>query len=255
MCLILVALETHPRYTLVLAANRDEFYERPTAQAAFWDEHPHLLAGRDLRGQGTWLGITLGGRIAAVTNYRDPSSIMEGAPSRGGLITGYLTGDEDPAPHIDRLKPKAHLFNGFNILLGDGRDMYWYSNRGEQEQRLSPGIHGVSNRLLDTPWPKITRGKERFQEILSQGEEVHPEEMFSMLRHGEPARDEDLPDTGVGLELERMLSPLFITSPDYGTRSSTLLLIDRDHRVTFLERTFNSDPQHPMDVRHEFTIK
>ncbi|MCD6296455.1 MAG: NRDE family protein [Deltaproteobacteria bacterium] len=255
MCLILLAIQSHPAYKLVIAANRDEFYERPTAPAAFWDDEPGLLAGRDLRAGGTWLGITTKGRIAAITNYRDPSSIKSDAPSRGSLVTGFLSGRQSPAEYLEGLKKKAHEYNGFNLIVGEKHELYWYSNREEGVQGLSTGIYGVSNRLLDTPWPKVTRGKKMLRALLSEEKNPAPDALFSMLEDRAIPDDKKLPDTGVGLEWERMLSPIFITSPDYGTRSSTLLFIDHYDTVTFIERTFNSSPDHSTTVKYEFRIQ
>jgi uncharacterized protein with NRDE domain len=255
MCLILLAIQSHPAYKLVIAANRDEFYERPTAPAAFWDSEPGLLAGRDLRAGGTWLGITTKGRIAAITNYRDPSSMKNDAPSRGSLVTDFLSGQQSPVDYLDDLKRAAHEYNGFNLIVGKKHELYWYSNREEGIRDLSTGIYGVSNRLLDTPWPKVTRGKKMISTLLYEEKDPSPETFFSMLADRSVPDDNKLPDTGVGLELERMLSPIFITSPDYGTRSSTLLFIDRHDRVIFIEKTFNASPDHSTTVKHEFRIQ
>jgi len=255
MCLILFAIQSHPDYKLVIAANRDEFYERPTAPAAFWDDEPGLLAGRDLRAGGTWLGITTKGRIAAITNYRDPSSIKSNAPSRGSLVTGFLSGRQSPAEYLEGLKKKAHEYNGFNLIVGEKHELYWYSNRGQGIRGISSGIYGLSNHLLDSPWPKVTRGKKMFRRLLSEEKDPVPKAFFSMLADRSIPDDGSLPDTGVGLEWERMLSPIFITSPAYGTRSSTLLFIDHYDGVTFIERTFNSSPAHAVTVKHEFRIQ
>ena len=254
MCLILAAVDAHPAYRLIIAANRDEFYDRPTLPAAFWKEPPGLLAGRDLRGGGTWMGITREGRMAAITNYRDPASNRKSAPSRGRLVTGFLAGEDEPGIYIARLMPEAARYNGFNLLAGDRKDLYWYSNRGEGIRRLGPGIHGLSNRLLDTPWPKVTRAKKMFRHVLSAGDDVDPEALFRLLEDRMRPADKDLPDTGMGLELERILSPIFITSPAYGTRSSSILLMDREGDVTFLERTFDRDPDHPSTRDFRFRI-
>ncbi len=255
MCLILLAIQSHPRYKLIIAANRDEFYDRPTAPAAFWDDAPYLLAGRDLRAGGTWLGITMQGRIAAITNYRDTASLKDQAPSRGQLVTGFLTGKETPERYLDMLDQKSQEYNGFNLIIGDKESLYWYSNRGEGRRLLDNGIYGVSNRLLDTPWPKVTRGKEILQRALSGIDNAEPEMMLHMLEDRSIPGDESLPDTGVGLEWERILSPIFITSPGYGTRSSTLIFVDLNDRVTFIERTYNADPDHAVTIKQEFRIE
>ncbi len=255
MCLLLLAIKSHPRYKLILAANRDEYYERPTAQADFWEESPWLLAGRDLRAGGTWLGISTEGRIAAITNYRDPASVRDNAPSRGELVSRFLLEREGPSEYLERLEQEGPDYNGFNLVFGDKDTLYWYSNRGDSGRLLGPGIHGLSNHLLDTPWPKVIRGKTGMATLLSGGRDLDGEELFTLLLDRHMAEDESLPDTGVGLLWERILSPLFITSPHYGTRSSTLMLIDQDDRVSFVERTFDLNPDCPRAVEYRFKIE
>jgi uncharacterized protein with NRDE domain len=255
MCLIILAIKSHPSYKLILAANRDEYYDRPSVPAAFWKDSPGLLAGRDLRAGGTWLGITTKGRITAITNYRDPASLKTHAPSRGMLVTDFLLGKESPVAYLERIDQKAGEYNGFNLIVGDKDELYWYSNRGDGARSLSPGIYGVSNRLLDTPWPKVTHAKEALKKILSTENDPDPETIFHLLVDRSIADDKDLPDTGVGIEWERILSPIFITSPVYGTRSSTILLMDTHDHVTFTERTFNSDISHATTTRYDFRIE
>jgi uncharacterized protein with NRDE domain len=255
MCLLLLAVQKHPDYKLVLAANRDEYYDRPTAPAAFWEEAPHLLAGKDLRAGGTWLGITNQGRIAAITNYRDPASIKTNAPSRGKLVSGFLLGQESPEQFLEGLAQEKDSYNGFNLIIGQNDQLYWVSNRGNGAHKLSSGIYGLSNRLLDTPWPKLARSKEAMAHLISKQKNPSQDDLFQMLRDRTIADDDQLPDTGVGIEWERILSPIFIMSPTYGTRSSTLILIDRHNRVTFTEKTFNSDPEQATSVEYEFQIQ
>jgi uncharacterized protein with NRDE domain len=254
MCLILFAWKIHENFPLVLAANRDEFYERPSAPAAFWEDAPDLLAGRDLREGGTWLGITRKGRLAALTNYRDPASLKIGAPSRGRLVGDYLRGRENPEGYLRRIAPDADRFNGFNLLVGDPGDLFCFSNRGVRE-RLDPGIYGLSNRLLDTPWPKVERGKTALMDLLAEKQGPSPETLFALLTDRTRPPDNRLPDTGVGLAWERILSPLFIESPVYGTRSSTVLLIDRRGGVTFAERVFDGAAESRMTARFAFRIE
>ena len=254
MCLLLMALNTHPAYKLILLANRDEYYDRQTSPAAFWDGAPSVLAGKDLQGGGTWLGITRNGRIAAVTNYRDPASMKQGAPSRGRLVSDFLLGQEGPIEYLDSLDRKAGKYNGFNLIIGVKGQLYWYSNRGDGVQSLEPGIYGLSNHLLDTPWPKVAKSKDALAHLLSEQEDPSLKELFRILTDHTIADDEHLPDTGVSLEWERILSPIFIVSPTYGTRSSTVLLIDMQDRVTFVEKTFNSDLDHPTSVEYKFKV-
>ena len=255
MCLLLLALESHPVYKLVIAANRDEFYDRPTAPASFWDDRPDLLAGKDLRAGGTWFGITKNGRVAAITNYRDPVSIKSNAPSRGELTSDFLTGKEDPKEYLDRLDLKAGAYNGFNLIVGNKDQICWYSNRGKGTRSLIPGIYGVSNHLLDTPWPKVSRGKASLENILLNNPITSPEALFDILLDRSIPDDDNLPDTGVGLEWERLLSPIFISSPSYGTRSSAILLIDQNNHVTFMEKTHAPGQDHRKEVVFEFPIE
>jgi uncharacterized protein with NRDE domain len=255
MCLLLLAVQEHPDYKLVLAANRDEYYDRPTAAAAFWNEAPHLLAGKDLRAGGTWLGITKNGRIAAITNYREPAAEISGAPSRGKLVSGFLLSKQSAEHFLEGLALEKERYNGFNLIIGERDQLYWFSNRGDGARKLSSGIYGLSNRLLDTPWPKLIRSKESMAHLISNEKDLSPNALFQMLMDRTISDDDQLPDTGVGIAWERILSPIFITSPTYGTRSSTTILIDRQDRVTFTENTFNSDPQHATSVRYEFQIQ
>ncbi len=254
MCLILLAVDTHPLYRLIIAANRDEFYERPTAPAAFWADAPDLMAGRDLRSGGTWLGVTRTGRIAAITNYRDPRQVKPEAPSRGDLVSSFLTGSMVIEDYLQFLQREGAAYNGFSLIFGDPGRLAFFSNRDGEPRTLEPGIHGLSNHLLDTPWPKVARGREALERVVAKGATVQAEELFAILADRAVAADSLLPDTGVGIELERLLSPLFTVAPTYGTRSSTVILIDRENRVFFSERTFNGRPEFVKSVTREFRI-
>ncbi len=238
MCLLLFAWKAHPYYPLILAANRDEFYERPSAAAGFWEDAPDILAGRDLKEGGTWLGITRSGRLAALTNYRDPASLKKNAPSRGRLVSGYLLGKEKAETYLNRIASEAFRYNGFSLLAGDLSDLFYFSNRGTQT-RLAPGIYGLSNSLLDVPWPKVALGKKKLGDLLDKKVRPTTGAIFKLLSDRAIPPDDQLPGTGVGLEWERILSPLFIQSPFYGTRSSTVLLVDREGKTTFSERVFD----------------
>lgn len=253
MCLILLSFKMHSRYPVVLAANRDEFYERPSMPVAPWRDKPDILAGMDLKDGGTWLGITKRGRIAALTNYRDPATVKDNAPSRGGLVRDYLYGEEDPAAYLEKVVAKADQYNGFSLILGDTFHLYCFSNRGCLVE-LSPGLYGLSNHLLDTPWPKVERGKAALTALLTGNKDPDVKEILGILSNREKPDDDLLPDTGVGLEWERILSSIFITSPVYGTRSSTVLIVDRRNRVVFVERVFNAHPDPWMTAKFEFEI-
>ncbi len=235
MCLILIARNAHPEFPLVVAGNRDEHYRRPTAAAAFWNDHPHVLAGRDLECMGTWLGVTRDGRFAALTNFRNPRARKTDAPSRGNLVSSFLECKIEPRAYIEKIAPKASNYNGFNLLLGDANELLCFSSHTGGVQALPPGIYGLSNHLLDTPWPKVARGKQRLRALLAR--EPKAEALLDLLYDSEPAREDELPDTGVGAGMERTLSPALIVSDLYGTRASTAVLFGRDGNVSFTERT------------------
>ena len=239
MCLILFSYNSHPDYKLILASNRDEFYNRPTEQAAFWGESGNILAGRDVKGGGTWLGVSREGKIAAITNYRDLEAVKNDAPSRGLLVSQYLQGDQKPGDYLSEISRQGQVYSGFNLLAGDLKELYYYSNMGGRLKRLTPGIYGLSNHLLDTPWPKVLKGKEGIQAVTRQAD-FDLNAVFDLLADPLSPMDNELPETGVGLEWERILSPLFIRSDIYGTRCSTVITIDYDSKVEFIERTFSS---------------
>jgi len=241
MCLILFSYDTHPIYRMVLAANRDEYYSRPTAPAAFLDNSPNILGGLDLKHHGMWLGITRTGRFAAITNFRDPGLDMPDAPSRGFLVKDFLLGKESPQTYLKAIKSVGDQYNGFNLLVGDRAELFYYSNRGNRIQNIKPGTYGLSNHLLDTPWPKIAKGKGAMKILLENNKKVSTEDIYALLKDDAIPPDHLLPDTGVDLDWERTLSPLFITSEIYGTRSSSIVLIERGGEITFMERTFIPD--------------
>jgi len=241
MCILLLSYETHPHYRLVLAANRDEYYDRPTKPLAFWNEKPYILAGRDLKNQGTWLGLTRTGRIAAITNFREDELRNINAPSRGLLVSNFSAGKESPKSYLEHIKTIGHRYNGFNLIVGDGSGLFYYSNRGNNIKKITPGLYGISNHLLNTPWPKVEEGKAAFEALVSSHSKINPEDVFTLLEDKTYPPDDQLPNTGVDLDWERTLSPIFVTSDLYGTRSSSIILMERSGKITFLERTFVSD--------------
>lgn len=240
MCVIYFAFDHHIDLPLILIANRDEFYERPSRPASYWEDFPHIYAGRDLVQGGTWLGVTNGGRLAAVTNYRDPSA-PPGRRSRGDLVADFLKGREKPEDYLEAVKCTADEYSGFNLLVGeidkDKRELYYYSNRGTGIKRLSAGVYGLSNHLLDTSWPKVADGKKRFADLI-QGESIDDTSLFGLLSDESLAADEDLPSTGIPYEREKALSAIFIRTPEYGTRCSTVMRFDNKMRWSFEERVF-----------------
>jgi uncharacterized protein with NRDE domain len=239
MCLLLLALDAHPRYRLIAAANRDEFYARPTATLGWWDDDGRVLAGRDLEHRGTWMGVTREGRFAALTNFREAGARISGAPSRGLLVSEFLTGAEAADGFCDRLAGRAGEYNGFNLVVGDGRRLLWFSNRAPLPVTLEPGVHGLSNHLLGTPWPKLEGGLRDLRGCLQLEGEDLVEAGLELLSDRAIPPDDQLPDTGFGLEWERILAARFIVSPEYGTRSSSVLLIDRRGGGLFVEQSFD----------------
>lgn len=250
MCLILVAWQVHPDYPLVVAANRDEFFARPTAAAGFWPDAPQILAGRDLEAGGTWMGITRSGRFAALTNYRDPAQNRPGAPSRGRLAANFLSGSESPGAYCERIAPAGQQCNGFNLLAGDGTSLWWSSNMSGEARALEPGVYGVSNHLLDTPWPKVGAGKTALAGAIDRLPD--DEALFALLQDDGIHPDAHLPHTGVPLDWERLLSSAFVKSPGYGTRSSTVLSTDRDGWTVFDEQTWLPGAQRGQRLRYRF---
>lgn len=244
MCLIFFAINQHAKYKLILAGNRDEFYGRKTAEANFWDNHPTILGGCDLEVAqpdgtcGTWMGITKTGRISFITNFRDPKNINPKAPSRGHLVTDYLIDTVDPEVYMRTIQSKASQYNGFNLVTGDPNRLFYFSNYQNEIKKLEKGFFGLSNHLLDTPWPKVSLGKTTVGQELSKPD-ISINNLFEILRNESQAPDSQLPDTGIGLERERALSSLFIKTNGYGTRCSTVILINQANEVTFQERTYN----------------
>jgi len=241
MCLILLAWQAHPQYPLVFAGNRDEAYERPSAAAGFWRGEPHVYGGRDLEHGGTWLGLTRGGRFAAVTNYRDGRATNPAAPrSRRELTAGFLRGTDEPRSYLEKIAPRGADYGGHTLIVGDSRHWYGFSNRDPAIRELPAGVHGLSNHLLDTPWPKVSRGKERLSALLTAGEADLVDGLFRVLADRTVAPDVELPDSGIGLQRERELSPAFIAGERYGTRASTVMLVSSHDEVVFVERRFGA---------------
>lgn len=252
MCLLVLAWKHHPRYRLILAGNRDEFHDRPAAPLNWWQDDPRILGGRDLKAQGTWLGVARSGRFGVVTNYRDLQAPVESAPSRGQLIPRFLTGATSPKEFLDDLRGAAPRYSGFNLLVGGTRALYYFSNRGPAPTALAPGLYGLSNHLLDTPWPKLTRTRERFNALLAQPE-IAPEDLFTMLGDREQAGHGDLPSTGLPEDWERVVSAPFIVNERYGTRCSSVLLVERTGRTILQERRFDAGGIQSGNSRFEFT--
>ncbi len=244
MCLIFISIHQHPNYKLIVAANRDEFYARKTALAEFWKDHPEIVGGRDLEAMkpdgtcGTWMAMNKNGRIAMITNYRDLKNIKSKAPSRGHLVTDFLLSEEAPKKYLHAIEKNKNKYNGFNLIVGDAEELFYLSNYKDGVTKLQNGFYGLSNALLDTPWPKVKGGKKKMDYLLA-ADKINATNLLNGLNDSHQPPDDQLPDTGVGLERERMLSSMFIKSPNYGTRCSTVVTVDYDNKVEFTERDYD----------------
>jgi uncharacterized protein with NRDE domain len=239
LCLIAVAWRARADLPLVVAANRDEWRDRAAEPAHWWPDHPELYAGRDLQAGGTWMGVTRAGRFAAVTNFRDPADRRSTARSRGELVTGFLLGRATPEAFLAALAARAGEYNGFNLIVGDGRGLWYFGSREGEARAIEPGVHGLSNHLLDEPWPKVVRGRMAMQEAIAAADPAP--RLFAALADGQGAPDDALPDTGVGIAWERRLASPLITGADYGTRASTVVTVSSTGAVAFEERTLGAD--------------
>ena len=252
MCLIFTAWQLAPAATLVVAANRDEYHDRDTAPLHWWDDED-ILAGRDLEAGGTWMGVTRSGRFAAVTNYRSAEGHRTDAESRGALVADFLRGSDAVEESLRRVVDGGRRYNGFSMIAGDGERLGWCSNRVPGVHVLAPGLYGLSNHLLDTPWPKVAEGKIALEPALSDPV-LDPRRLLAVLDDRRPAPDARLPDTGVGRERERWLSSRFVVGDAYGTRSSSVLAFGTDGTVSFAERTFDRHGSMTSEAREAFTL-
>jgi len=254
MCLIFFSIHNHPTYKLIVAANRDEFYNRRTEAAHYWKDFPEIVGGRDLEANGTWMAMTKSGKISLLTNYRDPKNINPTAPSRGQLVSNFLEKKIDAGSYLKEVEQTGKEYNGFNLLTGTVDDLWYYSNYGSGVKKIAPGLYGLSNHLLDTPWPKVIRGKEKLKSILSEPT-IKSSTLFDFLFDNEPAKDNQLPDTGIGLERERALSSMFIKTNGYGSRCSTVVLADNNNNIIYVERVYDLKTFEFSENRFEFTIR
>ncbi len=241
MCLAIIARQVHAQWPLVIAANRDEFHARPTRAAGIWEDAPQVLAGRDLMAGGTWLGLSQVGRIALLTNFREPGKQNPAAPSRGALVSDYLCGPLQAQAYAASLAQRACDFNGFNLLLIDpDQALYLTNRRTPATEALVAGVQGVSNATLGVPWPKLVRTQQAVGLHLARAREPNTETLFAIFRDTQPALDAQLPDTGLEHARERLLSSPFILSPDYGTRCTTLVMQHVSGDTFFYERRFDA---------------
>lgn len=254
MCLITFSWDQHPKYKLVLLANRDEFYSRATAAASFWDDYPKLLGGRDLEAGGTWMGMHHSGRFSALTNYRDPQNIKEQAPSRGFLTSDYLIKNQSPYAYLKALHSKANDYNGFNLLVGNLQEIWYYSNYEHEVRNLEAGLYALSNHLLDTPWYKAEVARQLLAEALEQ-DHISVSYFLDALHNTQKPADELVQRTGLAIEKERMLSSMFIESPNYGTHSSSVLLMTHEGELEFTERRYLNADGKPSEQTFRFNIE
>jgi len=238
MCLILVAHRACPEYPLVIAANRDEAYSRDALPAGWWKDCPQVYGGRDAVAGGAWLGLAMNGRYAAVTNYRQGGVRDTALRSRGELVRDYLCGERDPVEYMQDVYRRGHAYNGFSLLAGDRDRLYFLSNRGNGVAAVTPGVHGLSNHLLDEPWPKVVNGTRCLQEWLSLPEATLAARLYEFLADRTTAPDDLLPSTGVDAQRERELSAAFIANERYGTRASTVIIVHASGKVYFGEQGF-----------------
>jgi uncharacterized protein with NRDE domain len=254
MCLILAAWRAHPDYPLVIAANRDEYHARQAAPASWWPDPPGppVLAGRDLDAGGTWLGLTRDGRFAALTNYRDPEGLKQAAPSRGAIVPDTLRDIVPATQRLQQLALRSPAYNGFNLLFGDPQQLAVFESVPANGRTLPPGVYGLSNHLLDTPWPKVVTAKAALGEALTGLPDENA--LLTLLRDSHPAADDQLPRTGVSTEWERLLSSAFIRAGDYGTRCSTIITIHRSGEARFTEWTWDRHGAAAGEARYRFHI-
>lgn len=253
MCLIVIAWKARDDLPLVVAANRDEWRERPAQPAHWWNDAPAILAGRDLRAGGTWMGVTRTGRFAAITNFRDPAERRSTAPSRGALVTEFLLSSETPERFLATIAARAGAYNGFNLIVGDGASLWYFGSREGAMRPIEPGVHGLSNHLLDEPWPKVRCGRAVMASALGDADPAP--RLFGMLSDANPAPDAELPDTGVGITWERRLATALITGEEYGTRCSTVVSFAASGAIDFEERTRAADGSVSGRAQHYFRIE
>lgn len=252
MCLIAFAWRAHPRYDLVVAANRDEFHARPAEAAHAWPNTPAVFAGRDRSAGGTWCGVDRGGRFAAVTNVREPDPPQAGQRSRGALVADYLAGDWEARDYCEAVWPQRDEFGSFNFLVGDAGGLFCFGNRDARGiLPVTPGVHAISNGVLGDVWPKTRRAEAALRAMLAE-DRVEPEALLALLADETPAPADELPDTGMGDSLEKQLSPIFIRGRQYGTRAATVILRGGGG-LRFVERGFGPDgvPIHMVDETFE----
>jgi uncharacterized protein with NRDE domain len=253
MCLISFSWQNHPQYKLILVANRDEFYQRKTQAANFWSENPQILAGKDLEAGGTWMGIHKNGRFSALTNYRDLANLRADAPSRGQLTANFLQSQITAKAYLESISPEAARFNGYNIIVGNLDELFYFSNYQNQIRELPAGLYGLSNHLLNTDWFKVKKAKSKLAENIEHNQ-LDINYLLDSMADREIPNDEQVQRTGLPIERERMLSPMFIQSTEYGTCCSTVVLVNWNNEVSFTERVYNHSQKPYFQQTFEFKV-
>lgn len=255
MCILFIAVKQHPDYPLIILANRDEFHQRATTACDYWPEQPAVLGGRDQVANGSWMAVnTQNGRLAALTNIRDPHHINPDAPSRGALVSDFVCGNQSATDYQQHLNTHRQQYNGYNLLFGDVHHLQVLNSYSGQVTSLTPGVYGLSNAALNSPWPKLNKGVQALKGYCQQPGKLDNHHLFSLLKDQQQAPDNTLPVTGVSLEWERRLSSIFIQSAEYGTRSSTLLLMNSQQHIDYIERSFAADGKTVESRTFAFTL-
>jgi uncharacterized protein with NRDE domain len=251
---LFIGIDQHPDYPLIIAANRDEFFARPTAPSGFWKDHPALLGGQDLQAGGSWMTVNRNGKLAALTNIRDPQGNNPTAQSRGELVTNFTLGQQDSTTYLEYLRQSGQHYNGYNLLFGHWHDLWVYNNHCDSEEKLHSGVYGLSNASLNSPWPKVNKGMLKLQQYCHTSDDIVAEKLFELLQDETKAADHLLPQTGIPIEWERQLSSIFIRGEEYGTRCSTLLLVDKNQKLSWFEKTFAANGIPVQQKTYQFVI-
>lgn len=254
MCILFIAVKQHPDYPLIIAANRDEYFARPTESSHFWPNHPNVLAGKDLVAGGTWMGVTKTGEIASLTNIRNPEKMLDNARSRGELVLNYLTNQPDTRDYLNTLKTNKDHYNGYNLLLGRWDDLYVYNNHDNEAQPLTEGFYGLSNANLNSPWPKVNKGVKDLEEYCKNPGDLKDKVFFELMQDDTLAEDHLVQKTGAPQEWEKQLSSIFIRTPKYGTRASTLVLVDQSHQLHWHEKVYDENGECTQDIEHNIQL-
>lgn len=253
MCIIFLAVRQHEDYPLILLANRDEYRNRPTAPLNYWQESAQILAGKDLQGGGTWLGVNRSGKLAALTNIRNLAMHQPGRVSRGQIIKNYLVKEQNDEEYLTELARTPMHYNPYNLILGTIDHLFAYNNLEQKVETIPSGIHGLSNASLNTPWPKIIRGKQLLEQQIRKRIDI--EALFQIMQDEQRPEEGELPDTGIGLPYERYLSAIFLTAPKYGTRSTSIILMDNNHQIDFYERSYLADGVFASEAKHRMILE